>query len=115
MRDDEVTLLEGGAMLIDADCPLDPDSNIVRCRRRRPDGGELEIGLLHFDRDHGAYRVQPAGGAIDAICHRTREQAMDALYELVVEDLYERQVCLRNELRGVREDLAVLGALPQLE
>jgi hypothetical protein len=102
-------------MLIDADCPLDPDSAIVRCRRSRPDGSVMEIGVLHFNHDQGAYRVQPDGGAVDRTWHRTRELAMDALYELVVEDLYARQARLRNELRGVREDLALLDALPQLE
>ena len=102
-------------MLIDADYLLDRDAGIVRCRRKRPDGGVLEIGVLHFDHDQGAYRVQPHDGAIDGTWHRSMGRAMDALYELVVEDLYERRELLRNELRRVREDLALLDELPQLE
>jgi hypothetical protein len=102
-------------MLSEADCLLNPGATLARCRRMRPDGGVLEIGVLHLDHDRRAYRAQPHGGEIDTAWHPTIQAARDALYELVVEELYERQASLRNKLRRVREDLALLDALGEGE
>ena len=96
-------------MLDEADCPIDPESDIVRCRRLRPDGTALELGLLHFDHDRREYRVQPDGAEVDSAWYPTMGMAMDALYEHVVERLAWQQVRLSNDLWKIREDLALLG------
>lgn len=77
----------------------------------RSDGTALEFGTLRFDPKRGEYQIQPVGEAIPDEWYPTMGLAMDALYEAHVAGLCRRQGQLSEQLRRVREDLALLGGL----